>query len=139
MTDKCLDYLQQQSKILPHGDQDVLNALLTNFWGELDPRWNVTPGIYYYPSWKETSLTEESFNTLFSNPYIVHYATASKPWSTLGSGFPDVFPFKDIFFEYLDKTVWAGWRLNFWRLLAFKLGRRVRKYKLMIQQKSRSQ
>jgi lipopolysaccharide biosynthesis glycosyltransferase len=135
VTAKCLDYLEQRSKILPHADQDVLNVLLANHWGELDPRWNVTPGIYYYPLWEETSLSEAMFNSLFCDPYIVHYATASKPWSTSGSGFPDSFQFKDVFFDYLDMTAWSGWRLTFWRSLGFKLKRKIRKYQLMFKQR----
>jgi lipopolysaccharide biosynthesis glycosyltransferase len=128
-TDKALDYLKHNQQYLRCYDQDVLNAVLAEQWGELDHRWNVSPAIYRYPSWRESPVSEETFNSLIHDPYIIHYSTPSKPWSTRHTGFSDSFPFNHLFFNYIDKTVWKGWRLTFWRLLWFRMNRKLRQTK----------
>jgi lipopolysaccharide biosynthesis glycosyltransferase len=125
VTSKCVTYLKQERENVLYHDQDVLNAILGNDWAELDPRWNVTPAIHHVPC-EKSPYEEALYKSLFSNPYIVHYSTAAKPWGTHNLAFNDSFPFKDIFFHYLDMTVWSGWRLTARRLLAAKLSRKFR-------------
>lgn len=132
ITDKALDYLLHNQQYLRCYDQDVLNAILAQQWGELDHRWNVSPAIYRYPSWKDSPVSEDVFHRLIHDPYIIHYSTPSKPWSTRHTGFRDSFPFNHLFFDYIDQTVWAGWRLSFWRLLWFRLNRKFRQVKTQL-------
>jgi len=124
--DKFLNYIEKYKNSLIHHDQDVLNAVLVESWGELDHRWNVTPAIYHYLSWQDSPVSEETFNQLINDPYIIHYATSAKPWAVAKTGFKESFPFNDVFFHYLDYTVWSGWRLTFWRLLWLKLKRKLK-------------
>ena len=95
-------------------DQDVLNVLFADRWGELDPRWNLSAtncGGY----WQECPFSEDDYNAMVGDPYIIHYTTEKKPWTsrhTLCKGY---------FFNYVDMTEWSGWRLTVWRRLWLKL------------------
>ncbi|MBE9233102.1 glycosyltransferase family 8 protein [Cuspidothrix issatschenkoi LEGE 03284] len=116
MTIKAIEYLNKNKEYIRMHDQDGLNALFANQWGELDPRWNVPPYITdIYPSWADSLFSEEVYNVLISEPYIIHYLTDKKPWTSRHT------PLKDYFFHYLDMTAWSGWRLTTWRRLKLKL------------------
>ncbi len=143
---RSIEYLKNHRDHIRFWDQDVLNTILANQWFELDLRWNVTPNFFlsleqrkqaqpnpFVLSQKTASITLEDIQQIvFENPYIIHYATASKPWNTLRTSFPKEFKFKDIFFDYLDLTEWSGWRLTHWELLKAKISRKVRASRLWI-------
>lgn len=112
---KATEYLNHYKEHVLYGDQDILNALFTGQWGELDPRWNVTPGIYEYASWQESPFPENVYNNLMHNPYIIHFAAEAKPWNS-----QEAF-LKERFFHYLDMTAWSGWRFTFLRQFLLKL------------------
>ncbi|GET37062.1 glycosyltransferase family 8 protein [Microseira wollei] len=114
--EKVIEYLEKYQEQWLWLDQDGLNAAFAGQWGELDPKWNQQPRIYKYASWKESPYQEDVYQDLRDNPYIIHYSTSGKPWS-LGCKHPK----KDLFFEYLDKTAWSGWRLHFWRRVWLKV------------------
>lgn len=121
ITAKAIEYLKQNKDYIRFHDQDVLNALLVDRWGELDSRWNLTSfTINKYPSWENSPFSEETYNKLFHEPYIIHYATALKPWNSRHV------LYKDYFFRYVDMTAWAGWRLTFWRQFWLKLIRELK-------------
>lgn len=130
---KLIDYRKRNIQHLQFCDQDVLNAVTAEQWKELDPLWNVTPGVYRLIS-RDSNLTEKDFQRLLQDPYVIHYASASKPWAMPQTGFKET-QFKDYFFHYLDNTQWAGWRLTFWRLFIIKTKRKLkkinRKFKLL--------
>jgi lipopolysaccharide biosynthesis glycosyltransferase len=86
-------------------DQYALNVVLAGRWGELDPRWNVGSSIHSFPSWRESPHEEASYVAQRDDPWIVHHASAAKPWRP-GYPHPDAAPF----FETLDRTAWTGWR-----------------------------
>lgn len=107
---KSIKYLNHNNEYIRFHDQDVLNALLVDKWGELNPRWNVMSSIKaVYPSWENSPFPEEVYKTLICQPYIIHYLTEKKPWTSRQ------IPLKEYFFEYVDMTVWSGWRLTIWR------------------------
>jgi lipopolysaccharide biosynthesis glycosyltransferase len=122
ITAKAITYFQQNKEYVRWVDQDVLNALLAGQWGELDPRWNFPPMIGTYSSWQESPFSEEVYNNLIRNPFIIHYITKLKPWNFRQT------PFKEYFFKYVDLTAWSGWRLTFWRQLKFKAIREFQNY-----------
>jgi lipopolysaccharide biosynthesis glycosyltransferase len=107
---KCVQYLKEHRDCVRWHDSDVLNAMLACKWGELDPRWNQMPDIYRFSSWKESPLSEESFNQVLHDPYIIHFATPKKPWNSKRD-----LPSKDLWFKYVDMTAWSGWRWSRWR------------------------
>ncbi|HEY9604706.1 MAG TPA: glycosyltransferase family 8 protein, partial [Allocoleopsis sp.] len=118
---QCIEYLQKNREYVRWHDTDVLNAILAGKWGELDPRWNQTPFIYQYSSWKESSLPEHIFHELIHHPYIVHFVSPAKPWNSR-----EEHPFRHLFFHYLDRTAWSGWRLTIWRRLWRRLVREIK-------------
>ncbi|MDB9449950.1 glycosyltransferase family 8 protein [Dolichospermum circinale] len=113
---QSIEYLKQNNEYIRFHDQDVLNALFVNKWGELNPRWNVMSSIKaFYPSWENSPFSEEVYNTLIRQPYIIHYLTDKKPWTSRHT------LLKEYFFEYVDMTAWSGWRLTIWRRIWRKL------------------
>lgn len=123
ITTKAIDYLKTHQHDIRAHDQDVLNGLFARQWGELDPRWNLTPAIIdLFPSWQESPFSEEVYHQLINNPSIIHFATNRKPWNSRHTWF------KNFFFEYVDKTAWVGWRLTLWRRLRIALTRECKKF-----------
>jgi lipopolysaccharide biosynthesis glycosyltransferase len=121
---KVLAYIQQNHQYIRLHDQDGLNAILAGHWGELDPRWNRTPQIFYYASWQDSPFLEADYKNMIDNPYIIHFATTGrKPWNQLQ------YPDGDVFYKYLDMTDWAGWRYNRWRALQHQAFLVWRKFK----------
>jgi lipopolysaccharide biosynthesis glycosyltransferase len=117
---KAIQYIKENSKYIRYHDQDVLNAILGGKWGELDPRWNCQNTIRSYSSWKESPFSEEIYDNLIHDPYIIHYVTRLKPWISRHT------PFKEYFFKYVDMTEWSGWRLTIFRQLWLKLIETIR-------------
>jgi lipopolysaccharide biosynthesis glycosyltransferase len=113
---QVMDYIAHYREAIRLHDQDALNAVLAGQWGELDPRWNQTPDIYQFATWKESPFSEEMFQILIRDPYLIHFATAGKPWNSRA-----IHPANDLYFQYVDKTAWAGWRFNHWRRLQNRL------------------
>jgi lipopolysaccharide biosynthesis glycosyltransferase len=71
-------------------DQDALNGALEGDWVALADHWNV---------WtiRDGLQPDEAV--------VYHYMGAPKPWDADYEG-----PFKDKFYDYLDRTAFAGWR-----------------------------
>ena len=88
--ERAFDYLAAHIEVIRFWDQDVLNAVLAGDFRALDPRWNQLPDVAHH-------IREE--------PWIVHFASTSKPWQVDCDH-----PRRDLFFEILDRTAWAGWR-----------------------------
>ena len=100
-----LEFLGAHKDAVRYWDQDGINAVLHGHWAMLDPRWNQIPHIYRYPSAEDSPFAPEVFNRIISDPWIVHYATRSKPWH-----YDSFHPARDLFFTFADQTDWAGWR-----------------------------
>lgn len=120
---KVIEYIKKENLT---NDQDGLNVVLAGKWGELHPQWNQMPKIYNYSSWKESPFTEDVYNKLLHQPYIVHYTTTPKPWCA-GLRHGCKHPKKDLFFHYLDMTDWSGWRDT----LPRRMGRKILKLALV--------
>jgi len=78
IAEKAIEYIKKYEPFLV--DQEALNAILANRWGELDPRWNPVKTIYVYKSWKESAFNEETYNNMKNNPYIIHFCDNFKPY-----------------------------------------------------------
>ena len=118
---KIIRYLVEQRPYGRTTDGDGLNILLRNQWLPLDPRWNQTPGIFEYKAWKNSPFSEADFLNILNNPYIIHFAHPGKPWNTYGRH-----PSEALFYTYLDKTKWAGWRFTIWRRIYNKMMRELK-------------
>lgn len=107
--DRVLEYIANNSQYVRWWDQDGLNAILAEKWKEIHPKWNQQAAIYGHPysichsleiQWGKTVC-----NDVINFPSIVHYSTANKPWK-YGCDHPK----NELFFTYLDRTTWQGWR-----------------------------
>ena len=108
---KVIEYVRQHGEYIRWPDQDGLNAVLAGQWRELDPRWNQIPVIYRYASWEESPFQEEVYKKILHDPYIVHFASGFKPWNSYRHSS------KALFYQYVDKTAWKGWRYPIWKAI----------------------
>jgi len=105
LADQLLRYLEGHPHAIRWWDQDALNAVLAGRWGELDPRWNQIPQFWEPASGDSDPFSPALRELVIRDPWIVHYSTGSKPWH-----WSCTHPTRDLFFEVLDRTAWAGWR-----------------------------
>ena len=120
---RALNYVLNHKEQIRFADQDGMNAMLAGQWGELDSRWNQTPDIFKFASWQDSPFAEEVFNSILTDPYIIHFASAAKPWNSR-----EFYPANDLFFQYVDQTAWAGWRFTRWRRLWRRVNREAKKF-----------
>ncbi|NMG11520.1 glycosyltransferase family 8 protein [Brasilonema sp. UFV-L1] len=121
---QVIQYLEDNKQHIRWHDQDGLNAVLAGKWGELEPRWNQLPSIYNNSSWKDSPFSQEEFTNALKEPYIIHFASSSKPWNSTV-----YHPANDLFFHYLDMTPWVGWRWTIWRRIWRKIIQKIQFYK----------
>jgi lipopolysaccharide biosynthesis glycosyltransferase len=112
-----LKYLRTHQEILQMGDQDGLNAVLFDDWGELEFRWNWQIIPRMHRQGEMNCWAPES-----DRKSIVHFITSEKPWLP-GCEYEE----RRFFFEYLEKTEWAGWRIPFTKEIYVRLKRVLRK------------
>ena len=105
LSTRMLECLDQHRQHVRWWDQYALNVVLAGRWGQLDPRWNQGSHVFIYPTWEQSPLDRQTFEQMRDDPYIVHYTTRFKPWRPLCPH-----PLGKLYFEYLDRTAWAGWR-----------------------------
>jgi lipopolysaccharide biosynthesis glycosyltransferase len=119
---RTIEYIETNRQYIRFHDQDGLNAMIAGAWGEMHPMWNQTPDIYRnWRNWEESILSEEIYNTARYAPKIVHFASSEKPWNTF------IHPNRDLFYHYLDKTPWSGWRFTWWQACRRRSKRALRK------------
>jgi lipopolysaccharide biosynthesis glycosyltransferase len=116
---RVIEYIRQNIQYRPN-DQDALNAIVAGKWGELHPKWNQMPGVYY-PDFKERNpLPPEVYQELLHQPCVIHFTNTPKPWCA-GLRTECTHPKKDLFFRYVDMTAWAGWRDTLLRRLVRRM------------------
>lgn len=86
-------------------DQYALNAVLAGNWGRLPLRWNAGSHLFEFPRRGFGPVDPLEFREMCERPAIIHFTTEFKPWD-FGNGHP----WRDRFFEALDRTAWKGWR-----------------------------
>lgn len=91
-------------------DQYALNVVLASDWQSADPRWNQGSQIYVYHDWRQSPYDPETFCQVRNDPFIIHFTTKHKPWMV-----SCLHPRRSEFFEYLDRTEWAGLRPHWYR------------------------
>jgi lipopolysaccharide biosynthesis glycosyltransferase len=112
-SDRLLAYLVENEAILRNSDQDGFNALFGNDWREIDFRWNwqVMPD-------RRRAKAAGCWGMELTEKSVVHFVTSAKPWLP-GSGYPE----RALFYRYVDRTAWRGWRVSPVRDLATRLKR----------------
>jgi lipopolysaccharide biosynthesis glycosyltransferase len=105
-----VDYVRDHHEHIRFHDQDGLNAILWNSWGELHPRWNQMAQFLKVRSSEEGPFDADTHRAVASDPQIVHFSSADKPWR-----FGCQHPAAALFFGYLDRTEFRGYRPTRWR------------------------
>jgi lipopolysaccharide biosynthesis glycosyltransferase len=114
---RVFEYVRTHRDIIQMEDQEGLNALLFADWGELDFRWN------WQIPWRNYRLGRATVPWVPQTDVksIVHFATSEKPWLP-GCDYAE----KSIFFEYLDRTPWEGWRVSWTKEVVTRVKRALR-------------
>jgi lipopolysaccharide biosynthesis glycosyltransferase len=102
---RLLDCLRENRPHVRWNDQYALNVVFSGAWRQLDLRWNQAARMFSYPSWSLSPFDRETFEQVRDDPYNIHFTTADKPWLVTC-----IHPLRNRFFEYVDRTAWAGWR-----------------------------
>ena len=96
---RALEYVKRHANAVSFFDQEGLNAVLADQWGELDPSWNWSP---LPPA---TSARAPHRANLPSAVKVVHFTGNLKPWRYEGRH-----PCYAVYYEHLDRTAWRGRR-----------------------------
>ncbi|MCP4128842.1 MAG: glycosyltransferase family 8 protein [Gammaproteobacteria bacterium] len=105
---KVIECLKEHQKLVRWWDQDGLNAVLADSWGEIDHRWNLLSQIFSNPSWQDSPIKdEETYQQLIRHPYIIHFNTSSKPWHK-----ENKHPFKYLYLGYLNRLLISSQKNN---------------------------
>lgn len=89
---RAVDYLKRYQRAVVFWDQEGLNAALAGRWASLDEAWNHNASV---PRRKAD----------VGRPAIIHFAGGLKPWR-----FRTDDPERGIYYDYLDRTSFRGWR-----------------------------
>ncbi len=91
--ERAIAYLRRYADSVTFWDQEGLNVALAGDWMQIGDRWNHNAGI------------PQNRKRFSGRPAIVHFAGSLKPWR-----FRTGDPVRNLYFEYLDRTAFAGWR-----------------------------
>jgi len=105
VSERVMEFIRQNASELMYCDQDGLNAILWKDWEAVDFRWQVQPRLMARHRLPLPHLDQRERAKLTTDPWILHFSGRLKPWIYRGSTLPD-----RIFYDYLDRTWWAGWR-----------------------------
>jgi lipopolysaccharide biosynthesis glycosyltransferase len=101
-TERLCKYLKDYQAVIRAADQEALNAVLFHEWGELNFRWNWQVIARYY----RIGTHKMGWSPPITKKSIIHFHSSEKPWLP-GCDYEE----RKLFFEYLDRTEWAGWRV----------------------------
>jgi lipopolysaccharide biosynthesis glycosyltransferase len=94
--------------VFRYGDQCALNTVADGNWTALAPHWNVQSGHLDDDALAWIVESREDMERAARNPDVVHFTSfpgRNKPWEPRSSA-----PYRDAWFDALDRTAWAGWR-----------------------------
>lgn len=120
VTNKLLQCMSSNQSFIWCWDQYALNVVLHGKWKPLDMRWNLGSHAFDYPGERYSPVESGEFTQMLSDPKVIHFTTEWKPWH-----YGIRHPYREQFFETLDRTVWKGWRPDrppfSWRKLVEKM------------------
>jgi len=101
-------------------DQEALNATIGLRIRSSDPRWNQQSELFSNVHASLLPYSRECLNILRSEPWVVHYCQASKPWQADCSH-----PWVSEWYRNLDETAYRGWRPPWLLAAARQSGRKT--------------
>lgn len=105
---KSIDFVAKHTDDLKYHDQDVLNGVLHGRILPLPYRYNLHDCLYHdkrYIDEEQIPLVEKELQT--DKRIIIHFSSRRKPWDNRC-----LHPLRQLYFSYLDRTIWKGERLN---------------------------
>jgi lipopolysaccharide biosynthesis glycosyltransferase len=102
--ERALTFAAEFPGPLPCADQDALNHVIAGAWKRLDLRWNQQSKFFQH-SCTYLRVPWLALWRARTSPYIVHYSTSEKPWQSNNQH-----PWRELYFEQLDRTTFRGWR-----------------------------
>lgn len=107
IAEKVHEYLNAHPEKIQFPDQCALNGVLFESWERLPLRWNHQSGVYRSSRKRFRHFTAEEIKEARWNPGIIHYIGTSKPWK-----YPCFHPLADEYHYYLNRTAWAGAKIE---------------------------
>ncbi len=101
ISQRVFEYLRKYSHLLQFNDQEALNAVLHDDWSEMPSKWNQQIVPRYFRNGSPVALPNQIQGG------IIHFITGEKPWIA-GCEYVE----RQLFFEYLDRTDWRGWKVK---------------------------
>lgn len=95
VTAACLRYLRQWPDHASNWDQSALNVVLAGRWQRIESSWNT-------PAW----LADQGRDGCRLDAAVLHFVGPHKPWLY---GYHESAS-AQIFFQWVDRTAWKGWR-----------------------------
>jgi lipopolysaccharide biosynthesis glycosyltransferase len=80
ISNKCLDYINDNLNIIKHPDQDALNYVLNNTWKRVHCKWNFL-SAYQNLYYDEYHLMADYEKKIKNYPVVIHFSGV-KPWSS---------------------------------------------------------
>ena len=95
LLERARAFVNQYKTFIRYWDQDILNCLLVDEWGELDGKWNR----------KVDHLDGVDVEACQKAGGLIHFASAIKPWTWWADHSA-----KSLYLSWVDLTAWRGWR-----------------------------
>jgi lipopolysaccharide biosynthesis glycosyltransferase len=106
----ALAYSHKYRDEIENPDEEAVNVILKGNWLRLDPEWNIlTLVVGTIDVARRLGLRytlPQRYADAVRRPKVVHYSSKDKPWHAEGRNGP----LADLFYQFLDRTPWAGWR-----------------------------
>jgi lipopolysaccharide biosynthesis glycosyltransferase len=94
--ERAIEFVRRNPDKVQFWDQEALNATLVHQWIELPATWNMQNETQWSPVPQQGKITE---------PAIVHFITADKPWQ-----WSNKHHFKFEYHQYRLKTPWSQYK-----------------------------
>jgi lipopolysaccharide biosynthesis glycosyltransferase len=111
VTEETIAYLRKHYDKVRYLEQEAMNAVLCGDWHPIDAAWNVwSPlvgaAIVAQRLGLDSYTVQEDHAVVLDHPKCVQFVGKDKPWFAECVGTP----YGRLFYHYLDRTAWAGWR-----------------------------
>lgn len=101
--DKLIKFAMKERPV-NNQDQDALNAVFSNKWFKLSPKWSRFFPYNYDNSFFENSIDKKEF---IHNPAIIHFFDLFKPWNKIPWVGRKWMKYKKQYYSYLKATPWG--------------------------------
>jgi len=100
ISDKVIEFVNFNKKIIQFPDQDGLNAIINGKWKVMSLKYNQQAVIFEKDfNSKYDCYTNDELEEAKTAPVIIHYTGSSKPWH-----FRNKHPYKALYWRYLKMT-----------------------------------